>query len=296
MIMTIEGKVIALELKNFGFSDKSEFVMTLETLGDTKVVLDLPIARQDASDYKLGQVVEVDVLVTEHYIPKELPRKYRVAKKYPPESFPYDELPQPHRDPELFGPQPPQEEYVEYPSDEELDIYDDEDESQNEAENPQSKAEEIKQQESSVQKEEKNFGGLEDILNDKSDDMTNEEIAKKLGKEENVDTDPVDKPKVDNMSNQELTQSDYEKSGQNNRPENAEVPDQTSQETQQDTVSGQQEKDDGQEETESQSEQQDHQPEEENSEKTDEGSAPLGGSMMGGFAGNEDIDDDEEEE
>ena len=217
MIMTIEGKVIALELKNFGFSDKSEFVMTLETLGDTKVVLDLPIARQDASDYKLGQVVEVDVLVTEHYIPKELPRKYRVAKKYPPESFPYDELPQPHRDPELFGPQPPQEEYVEYPSDEELDIYDDEDESQNEAENPQSKAEEIKQQESSAQQEEKNFGGLEDILNDKSDDMTNEEIAKKLGKEENVDTDPVDKPKVDNMSNQELTQSDYEKSGQNNQ-------------------------------------------------------------------------------
>ncbi len=282
--MTIEGKVIALELKNFGFSDKSEFVMTLETLGDTKVVLDLPIARQDASDYKLGQVVEVDVLVTEHYTPKELPRKYRVAKKYPPESFPYDELPQPHRDPELFGPQPPQEEYVEYPSDEELDIYDDEDEVQDEAEQPQSKAEEIKQQESSAQQEEKNFGGLEDILNDKSDDMTNEEIARKLGKEENVDTDPVDKPKVDNMSSQELTQSDYEKS------------DQTSQETQQDTVSGQQENDDGQEETESQSEQQDHQPEEENSEKTDEGSAPLGGSMMGGFAGNEDIDDDEEEE
>ncbi len=282
--MTIEGKVIALELKNFGFSDKSEFVMTLETLGDTKVVLDLPIARQDASDYKLGQVVEVDVLVTEHYTPKELPRKYRVAKKYPPESFPYDELPQPHRDPELFGPQPPQEEYVEYPSDEELDIYDDEDEVKDDAEQPQSKAEEIKQQESSAQQEEKNFGGLEDILNDKSDDMTNEEIARKLGKEENVDTDPVDKPKVDNMSSQELTQSDYEKS------------DQTSQETQQDTVSGQQENDDGQEETESQSEQQDHQPEEENSEKTDEGSAPLGGSMMGGFAGNEDIDDDEEEE
>ena len=75
MIMTIEGKVIALELKNFGFSDKSEFVMTLETLGDTKVVLDLPIARQDASDYKLGQVVKIDVLVTEHYTPKELPRK-----------------------------------------------------------------------------------------------------------------------------------------------------------------------------------------------------------------------------
>ncbi|TGY53948.1 hypothetical protein [Ligilactobacillus murinus] len=284
MIMTIEGKVIALELKNFGFSDKSEFVMTLETLGDTKVVLDLPIARHDASYYKLGQVVKVDVLVTEHYTPKELPRKYRVAKKYPPESFPYDELPQPHRDPELFGPQPPQEEYVEYPSDEELDIYDDEDEVQDDAEQPQSKAEEIKQQESSAQQEEKNFGGLEDILNDKSDDMTNEEIARKLGKEENVDTDPVDKPKVDNMSSQELTQSDYEKS------------DQTSQETQQDTVSGQQENDDGQEETESQSEQQDHQPEEENSEKTDEGSAPLGGSMMGGFAGNEDIDDDEEEE
>lgn len=282
--MTIEGKVIALELKNFGFSDKSEFVMTLETLGDTKVVLDLPIARQDASDYKLGQVVEVDVLVTEHYTPKELPRKYRVAKKYPPESFPYDELPQPHRDLELFGPQPPQEEYVEYPSDEELDIYDDEDEVQDEAEQPQSKAEEIKQQEGPAQQEEKNFGGLEDILNDKSDDMTNEEIAQKLGKEENVDTDPIDKPKVDNMSSQELTQSDYEKS------------DQTSQETQQDTVSGQQENDDGQEETESQSEQQDHQPEEENSEKTDEGSAPLGGSMMGGFAGNEDIDDDEEEE
>ncbi|MEY8719070.1 hypothetical protein [Ligilactobacillus murinus] len=284
MIMTIEGKVIALELKNFGFSDKSEFVMTLETLGDTKVVLDLPIARQDASDYKLGQVVKIDVLVIEHYTPKELPRKYRVAKKYPPESFPYDELPQPHRDPELFGPQPPQEEYVEYPSDEELDIYDDEDEVKDDAEQPQSKAEEIKQQESSAQQEEKNFGGLEDILNDKSDDMTNEEIARKLGKEENVDTDPVDKPKVDNMSSQELTQSDYEKS------------DQTSQETQQDTVSGQQENDDGQEETESQSEQQDHQPEEENSEKTDEGSAPLGGSMMGGFAGNEDIDDDEEEE
>lgn len=282
--MTIEGKVIALELKNFGFSDKSEFVMTLETLGDTKVVLDLPIARQDASDYKLGQVVKIDVLVIEHYTPKELPRKYRVAKKYPPESFPYDELPQPHRDPELFGPQPPQEEYVEYPSDEELDIYDDEDEVKDDAEQPQSKAEEIKQQESSAQQEEKNFGGLEDILNDKSDDMTNEEIARKLGKEENVDTDPVDKPKVDNMSSQELTQSDYEKS------------DQTSQETQQDTVSGQQENDDGQEETESQSEQQDHQPEEENSEKTDEGSAPLGGSMMGGFAGNEDIDDDEEEE
>ena len=284
MIMTIEGKVIALELKNFGFSDKSEFVMTLETLGDTKVVLDLPIARQDASDYKLGQVVKIDVLVIEHYTPKELPRKYRVAKKYPPESFPYDELPQPHRDPELFGPQPPQEEYVEYPSDEELDIYDDEDEVKDDAEQPQSKAEEIKQQESSAQQEEKNFGGLEDILNDKSDDMTNEEIARKLGKEENVDTDPVDKPKVDNMSSQELTQSDYEKS------------DQTSQETQQDTVSGQQENDDGQEETESQSDQQDHQPEEENSEKTDEGSAPLGGSMMGGFAGNEDIDDDEEEE
>lgn len=284
MIMTIEGKVIALELKNFGFSDKSEFVMTLETLGDTKVVLDLPIARQDASDYKLGQVVKIDVLVIEHYTPKELPRKYRVAKKYPPESFPYDELPQPHRDPELFGPQPPQEEYVEYPSDEELDIYDDDDEVKDDAEQPQSKAEEIKQQESSAQQEEKNFGGLEDILNDKSDDMTNEEIARKLGKEENVDTDPVDKPKVDNMSSQELTQSDYEKS------------DQTSQETQQDTVSGQQENDDGQEETESQSEQQDHQPEEENSEKTDEGSAPLGGSMMGGFAGNEDIDDDEEEE
>ena len=295
MIMTIEGKVIALELKNFGFSDKSEFVMTLETLGDTKVVLDLPIARHDASYYKLGQVVKVDVLVTEHYTPKELPRKYRVAKKYPPESFPYDELPQPHRDPELFGPQPPQEEYVEYPSDEELDIYDDEDESQNEAENPQSKAEEIKQQESSVQKEEKNFGGLEDILNDKSDDMTNEEIAQKLGKEENVDTDPIDKPKVDNMSNQ-LTQSDYEKSDQNNRPENAKVPDQMPQETQQDTAFGQQENDNGQEETESQSEHYDHQPEEENSEKTDEGSAPLGGSMMGGFAGNEDIDDDEEEE
>ncbi len=293
--MTIEGKVIALELKNFGFSDKSEFVMTLETLGDTKVVLDLPIARQDASDYKLGQVVEVDVLVTEHYTPKELPRKYRVAKKYPPESFPYDELPQPHRDPELFGPQPPQEEYVEYPSDEELDIYDDEDESQNEAENPQSKAEEIKQQESSVQKEEKNFGGLEDILNDKSDDMTNEEIAQKLGKEENVDTDPIDKPKVDNMSNQ-LTQSDYEKSDQNNRPENAKVPDQMPQETQQDTAFGQQENDNGQEETESQSEHYDHQTEEEGSEETDEGSAPFGGSMMGGFAGNEDIDDDEEEE
>ncbi len=293
--MTIEGKVIALELKNFGFSDKSEFVMTLETLGDTKVVLDLPIARQDASDYKLGQVVEVDVLVTEHYTPKELPRKYRVAKKYPPESFPYDELPQPHRDPELFGPQPPQEEYVEYPSDEELDIYDDEDEVQDEAEQPQSKAEEIKQQESPAQQEEKNFGGLEDILNDKSDDMTNEEIAQKLGKEENVDTDPIDKPKVDNMSNQ-LTQSDYEKSDQNNRPENAKVPDQMPQETQQDTAFGQQENDNGQEETESQSEHYDHQPEEENSEKTDEGSAPLGGSMMGGFAGNEDIDDDEEEE
>lgn len=153
--MTIEGKVIALELKNFGFSDKSEFVMTLETLGDTKVVLDLPIARQDASDYKLGQVVKIDVLVIEHYTPKELPRKYRVAKKYPPESFPYDELPQPHRDPELFGPQPPQEEYVEYPSDEELDIYDDEDEVKDDAEQPQSKAEEIKQQESSAQQEEK---------------------------------------------------------------------------------------------------------------------------------------------
>ncbi len=295
MIMTIEGKVIALELKNFGFSDKSEFVMTLETLGDTKVVLDLPIARQDASDYKLGQVVEVDVLVTEHYTPKELPRKYRVAKKYPPESFPYDELPQPHRDPELFGPQPPQEEYVEYPSDEELDIYDDEDEVQDEAEQPQSKAEEIKQQESPAQQEEKNFGGLEDILNDKSDDMTNEEIAQKLGKEENVDTDPIDKPKVDNMSNQ-LTQSDYEKSDQNNRPENAKVPDQMPQETQQDTAFGQQENDNGQEETESQSEHYDHQTEEEGSEETDEGSAPLGGSMMGGFAGNEDIDDDEEEE
>ncbi len=293
--MTIEGKVIALELKNFGFSDKSEFVMTLETLGDTKVVLDLPIARQDASDYKLGQVVEVDVLVTEHYTPKELPRKYRVAKKYPPESFPYDELPQPHRDPELFGPQPPQEEYVEYPSDEELDIYDDEDEVQDEAEQPQSKAEEIKQQESPAQQEEKNFGGLEDILNDKSDDMTNEEIAQKLGKEENVDTDPIDKPKVDNMSNQ-LTQSDYEKSDQNNRPENAKVPDQMPQETQQDTAFGQQENDNGQEETESQSEHYDHQTEEEGSEETDEGSAPLGGSMMGGFAGNEDIDDDEEEE
>ncbi len=293
--MTIEGKVIALELKNFGFSDKSEFVMTLETLGDTKVVLDLPIARQDASDYKLGQVVEVDVLVTEHYTPKELPRKYRVAKKYPPEIFPYDELPQPHRDPELFGPQPPQEEYVEYPSDEELDIYDDEDEVQDEAEQPQSKAEEIKQQESPAQQEEKNFGGLEDILNDKSDDMTNEEIAQKLGKEENVDTDPIDKPKVDNMSNQ-LTQSDYEKSDQNNRPENAKVPDQMPQETQQDTAFGQQENDNGQEETESQSEHYDHQTEEEGSEETDEGSAPLGGSMMGGFAGNEDIDDDEEEE
>lgn len=293
--MTIEGKVIALELKNFGFSDKSEFVMTLETLGDTKVVLDLPIARQDASDYKLGQVVEVDVLVTEHYTPKELPRKYRVAKKYPPESFPYDELPQPHRDPELFGPQPPQEEYVEYPSDEELDIYDDEDEVQDEAEQPQSKAEEIKQQESPAQQEEKNFGGLEDILNDKSDDMTNEEIAQKLGKEENVDTDPIDKPKVDNMSNQ-LTQSDYEKSDQNNRSENAKVPDQMPQETQQDTAFGQQENDNGQEETESQSEHYDHQTEEEGSEETDEGSAPLGGSMMGGFAGNEDIDDDEEEE
>ncbi len=293
--MTIEGKVIALELKNFGFSDKSEFVMTLETLGDTKVVLDLPIARQDASDYKLGQVVEVDVLVTEHYTPKELPRKYRVAKKYPPESFPYDELPQPHRDPELFGPQPPQEEYVEYPSDEELDIYDDEDEVQDEAEQPQSKAEEIKQQESPAQQEEKNFGGLEDILNDKSDDMTNEEIAQKLGKEENVDTDPIDKPKVDNMSNQ-LTQSDYEKSDQNNRPENAKVPDQMPQETQQDTAFGQQENDNGQEETESQSEHYDHQTEEEGSEETDEGSAPFGGSMMGGFAGNEDIDDDEEEE
>ncbi len=287
--MTIEGKVIALELKNFGFSDKSEFVMTLETLGDTKVVLDLPIARQDASDYKLGQVVKIDVLVTEHYTPKKLPRKYRAAKKYPPESFPYDELPQPHRDSELFGPQPPQEEYVEYPSDEELDIYDDEDE-------PQSKAEEIKQQESSSQQEEKNFGGLEDILNDKSDDMTNEEIAKKLGKEENVDTDPIDKPKVDNMSSQELTQSDYEKSDQNNRPENAEVPDQMPQETQQDTVSGQQENDNSQEETDSQAEYYDRQTEEENSEETDEGSAPLGGSMMGGFAGNEDIDDDEEEE
>ncbi len=185
---------------------------------------------------------------------------------------------------------------MEYPSDEELDIYDDEDEVQDDAEQPQSKVEEIKQQESSTQHEEKNFGGLEDILNDKSDDMTNEEIAKKLGKEENVDTDPVDKPKVDNMSSQELTQSDYEKGGQNNRPENAEVPDQTSQETQQDTASGQQENNDGQEETNSQSEQQAHQPEEEPSEETDEGSAPLGGSMMGGFAGNEDIDDDEEEE
>lgn len=289
MIMTIEGKVIALELKNFGFSDKSEFVMTLETLGDMKVVLDLPIVRQDASNYKLGQVVKVDVLVTEHYTPKELPRKYRVAQKYLPKSFPYDELPQPHRDPKLFGSQPPQEEYVEYPSDEELDIYDDEDE-------PQNKAEEIKQQESSSQQEEKNFGGLEDILNDNSDDMTNEEIAKKLGKEENVDTDPIDKPKVDNMSSQELTQSDYEKSDQNNRPENAEVPDQMPQETQQDTVSGQQENDNSQEETDSQAEYYDHQTEEENSEETDEGSAPLGGSMMGGFAGNEDIDDDEEEE
>ncbi len=125
--------------------------------------------------------------------------------------------------------------------------------------------------------------------------MTNEEIAQKLGKEENVDTDPIDKPKVDNMSNQ-LTQSDYEKSDQNNRPENAKVPDQMPQETQQDTAFGQQENDNGQEETESQSEHYDHQTEEEGSEETDEGSAPLGGSMMGGFAGNEDIDDDEEEE
>lgn len=130
---------------------------------------------------------------------------------------------------------------------------------------------------------------IESVLDDKSDEMSDEEIARKVGKTEESKNEPTIAPKVENTEIKSLTESEYQEQKDTKTTTEALV---TSETNKSQTVS------DHQEATTDSLPRENQTYKDETADKSEsEAVKPIGG-MMGGYPDSEDVydDDDEDEE
>lgn len=176
--MIVEGIVTAISLENMGSNAESVFVLTLEIVGSNGTKLKFPIDRLHAANYQLGQTVRYSIEALE----------VEIYKNRGPENYERRYI-------------SPEEEEIEKMANE---YEDDEDESEDDDYEEDYDEDGVEDEEDYASR-----STLESVLNDRSDEMSDEEIAQKVGKTEQAPSEPAIAPKVEDTEIKNLTESEY---------------------------------------------------------------------------------------
>ncbi len=306
--MIIKGQVKEVMMRDMGVAGlhkDSEFIVTMEVLG-TETELQFPVERDTVGNYDLDTVVDLDIDV-QRVVRLDGPGRYKVADDTA-DRIPFENIDD--------GNDLDKSAEVETYDDEEVETYDDE-ETQEQQENSEGSGQAEEQQQGEKQNgqadkkpdflekmmnketEEKAKesdqsnnkpeadSSVDEVVNDDTGEMSDEEIAQKMGRKEKTETEHVEAPKVINPTDN-LTESDYSNEGES--ASGGMVAINTQEGTQDNTQKNAQFQSSSETETDEQNSRSQN-----NSDVSGSNAGLFNGlNMMGGYSGNEEADDEED--
>lgn len=304
--MIIKGQVKEVTMRDMGVAGlhkDSEFIVTMEVLG-TETELQFPVERETVGNYDLDRVMDLDIDV-QRVVRLDGPDRYKVSDDTS-DRIPFENIDDNN---DLDG-----NEEVETYDDEENEMYD-EKENQEQQENSEGseQAEEQQEEKQTEQADKKpDFlkkvmnketeekakesdqsnnkieadSSVDEVVNDDTGEMTDEEIAQKMGRKEKPETQHVEIPKVTNPVDN-MTETDYLNEGESTSggmgPTN----------TQEDTRDNTQAHAQSQSSSETRNDEQNSQSQN-NNDVSESNAGSFNINMMGGYPENEEADDDED--
>lgn len=313
--MIIKGQVKEVMMRDMGVAGlhkDSEFIVTMEVLG-TETELRFPVERETVGNYDLDMIMDLDIDV-QRVVRLDGPDRYKVADDTT-DRIPFEDIDN--------GRENDENEESESYDDKEFETYDEETQEQQEASEGSEQACEEQHQEETKQTEQidnkadfldkimnkqsekteenkskneerttensqstnkqKADSSVDKVVNDSTGEMTDEEIAQKMGRKEKVETEHVETPKVTNPTDN-LTESDYLNEGES-------FSGGMGPSTQEETETGTQ---NSSENTTNEQNERSSQFQNNENDASESNAGPVNNlNMMGGYAGNEEADDDE---
>lgn len=289
--MIIKGQVKEVMMRDMGVAGlhkDSEFIVTMEVLG-TETELQFPVERETACNYDLDMIVDLDIDV-QRVVRLDGPGRYKMADDIS-ERIPFDNI----------------DDSNDSDENEEVETYDDEgiQEQTEEQQQEEKQTERVDKKPDFLEKmmnketEEKDKesdqsnnkieadSSVDEVVNDDTGEMSDEEIAQKMGRKENTETEHVETPKVTNPTGN-LTESDYSDEGESTS--GGMEPTNTQEGTRDNTQTYTQSKSS----SETRNDEQNSQSQNNNGVSGSNAGLFNGLNMMGGYSGNEEADDEED--